>query len=67
MEGPQIRLKLVLDHLGISPDVSTLQNRICIQKAIFLAKYAGVDLGYSYNWYVHGPYSPELTSVMSII
>jgi len=62
MDGPQIRLKLVLDLLGLSSNVSTLQNRIRIQKAIFLAKYSGVDLGYSYNWYVHGPYSPELTS-----
>jgi uncharacterized protein YwgA len=61
MEDPQITLKLVLDELGISPDISTLNNRIEIQKAIFLAKYAGVDLGYSYSWYIHGPYSPELT------
>jgi uncharacterized protein YwgA len=62
MDGPQIRLKLVLDRLGVSPDVSTLKNRIQIQKVIFLAKNAGLDLGYSYNWYVHGPYSPELTT-----
>jgi uncharacterized protein YwgA len=62
MDGPQIRLKLVLDKLGIPSNVSTLENRICIQKAIFLAKCAGADLGYSYNWYIHGPYSPELTS-----
>ena len=20
----------------------------------------GIDLGYSYNWYIHGPYSPDL-------
>ncbi|MGD0535038.1 MAG: hypothetical protein ABR999_06295 [Methanoregula sp.] len=62
MDGPQIRLKLMLDLLGLSSDVATLSNRICIQKAVFLAKYAEMDLGYSYNWYVHGPYSPELTS-----
>ena len=31
-----------------------------IQKAIFLPREAGVDLGYQYNWYLMGPYSPGL-------
>jgi uncharacterized protein YwgA len=62
MDGTQIRIKLFLESLGISSDVSTLQNRVCIQKAIYLAQQAGADLGYSYSWYVHGPYSPELTT-----
>jgi uncharacterized protein YwgA len=61
METPQIRLKLILDSLGIDSDIKSLSNRIGIQKAIYLAKICGIDLGYSYNWYVHGPYSPELT------
>jgi uncharacterized protein YwgA len=62
MDWAQIRIKLFLDTLGISSDISTLQNRVCIQKAIFLAQEAGANLGYSYSWYVHGPYSPELTT-----
>ena len=61
MDGVQIRLKLMLNTLGIPSDISSLENRILIQKAIFIAQEAGSNLGYSYSWYVHGPYSPELT------
>ena len=31
-------------------------------KKIYLLQYLGTDLGYTYNWYVHGPYSPSLTN-----
>lgn len=61
MDGPQICLKLLLDKLGISADISTFPDRKRVQKAVFIAKMFGEDLGYSYGWYVYGPYSPELT------
>jgi uncharacterized protein YwgA len=32
-----------------------------MQKAVYLAQAAGVNLGYYYHWYLHGPYSPSLT------
>ena len=32
-----------------------------MQKAIYLAQTAGVNLGYFFHWYLHGPYSPSLT------
>jgi hypothetical protein len=32
-----------------------------VQKAVYLGQAAGVDLGYRYNWYMMGPYSPALT------
>jgi uncharacterized protein YwgA len=32
-----------------------------MQKAIYLAQAKGVNLGYYYHWYLHGPYSPSLT------
>ena len=32
-----------------------------LQKAIYLAQAAGVNLGYYYHWYLYGPYSPSLT------
>ncbi|KDN96511.1 hypothetical protein, partial [Hydrogenovibrio marinus] len=35
---------------------------LILQKAVFLAQLLGVDLGYRYNWYVRGPYSPDLAS-----
>jgi hypothetical protein len=61
MKVPQIRLKLFLDKLGMPSQIKSLEDRIAIQKAVYIGQKAGVDLAYSYGWYVHGPYSPELT------
>jgi uncharacterized protein YwgA len=36
-------------------------DRLILQKAIYLAQAAGVNLGYYYHWYLYGPYSPSLT------
>ncbi|WP_276260636.1 hypothetical protein [Haloglomus litoreum] len=41
----------------------SLEGRKKFQKTIYLIQAAGIDLGYEYNWYVHGPYSPELARV----
>lgn len=45
-------------------NIDSLDNRIIAQKKIFLLQELGVKLGYSYNWYLHGPYSPDLTSYL---
>jgi uncharacterized protein YwgA len=55
-------LNTYLTELGVPPRIKTLNDRIRVQKAIYLAQAAGADLGYDYNWYVHGPYSPELAN-----
>lgn len=60
MDNRALALKLVLDHLGTT-DISSVDNRMEVQKAVYLAQAAGVTLGYSYGWYVKGPYSPSLT------
>lgn len=41
----------------------TLEGRKQFQKTIYLMQAFGIDLGYEYNWYVHGPYSPDLAEV----
>lgn len=43
--------------------LNTINDRILLQKKIYLAQEAGVPLGYGYSWYIHGPYSPDLTAV----
>lgn len=55
-------LKLVLDELGMSTSITTMNDRIAIQKAVCMVQEAGLQLGYSFNWYVRGPYSPSLAS-----
>lgn len=61
MDRQQIGLKLALDQLGLSPRLTTFSERLILQKAVYLAQAAGVQLGYHYNWYLRGPYSPSLT------
>ncbi|MFI5461119.1 MAG: hypothetical protein ACHRXM_37405 [Isosphaerales bacterium] len=62
MESSQIVLKLVLDEIGLQPQVSTFPERLSIQKTIYLTQLTGLDLGYRFSWYIHGPYCRELTS-----
>jgi hypothetical protein len=61
MDPKVVSLKLVLDELGVSPSIATLRDRKRVQKAIELAQASGVDLGYTFGWYIRGPYSARLT------
>jgi hypothetical protein len=55
-------LQLVLDHLKVGNNISTIDDRIAIQKAVCLTQEAGLQLGYGFSWYVRGPYSTSLTN-----
>jgi uncharacterized protein YwgA len=61
VDSRALALKLVLQNLGIDHHIDTVTERLTLQKAIYLAQAAQVDLGYSYGWYLRGPYSPRLT------
>jgi uncharacterized protein YwgA len=54
-------LDLFLRELGEDPSIEGIENRLRLQKAVYLGQLFGVDLGYRYSWYVKGPYSPSLT------
>ena len=41
-------------------NMDSFENRLKIQKFVFLLKNALSDLGYHFNLYLRGPYSPEL-------
>jgi len=62
MVGQLPVLHLMFNEVGVASDVSTQNNRIELQKIVCLAQEGGLSLGYSFNWYVRGPYSPSLTS-----
>jgi uncharacterized protein YwgA len=49
----------LLHRLG-SFDMSTFRGRLILQKTVYLMQSMGIFLGYRFNWYVYGPYSPEL-------
>lgn len=61
MDRQQIGLNLAIDGLGLEFKIDTFEDRLILQKAIYLAQAGGVHLGYYYQWYLHGPYSPSLT------
>jgi len=61
MKEENITLAVALRDLGCF-SLDTLSDRLLVQKKIYLAQALGIDFGYRYNWYLKGPYSPELTS-----
>lgn len=62
MDGSQIATAIALRDLKCS-SLETINDRILLQKKIFLAQDIGLPLGYGYSWYIHGPYSTDLTAV----
>lgn len=61
MDRQQIGVKLTIDGLNLPFKVDIFEDRLIMQKSVYLAQAAGVNLGYYYHWYLHGPYSPSLT------
>lgn len=61
MNQSQVSVLLILQELGIKYQMESLVDRLIVQKGIYLAQAAGIDLGHYFNWYLRGPYSPNLT------
>jgi uncharacterized protein YwgA len=61
MDRRQIGMKLTIDGLGLPFKIDGFMDRLIMQKAVYLAQAAGVNLGYYHHWYLYGPYSPSLT------
>lgn len=40
---------------------SDFNSRLILQKTVYLMQEFGLNIGYSFSWYLHGPYSPNLT------
>ena len=60
MDRTLTNLSRVLSELEVGDSINTLDERVTVQKAIYLAQVIGVNLGYQYSWYIMGPYSPDL-------
>lgn len=41
-------------------DMDTFDGRLRFQKTVQVLQSFGIDLGYYYNWYLRGPYCPDL-------
>src|SRR5437867_10105008 len=44
-------------------DMNSFNNRIKLQKLIFVLQSEGVERDYYFNWYIRGPYSSRLARV----
>ncbi len=53
-------LLMVNNNIG-DIEIDAFDKRLVLQKSIFLLQALGLPLGFNYNWYLRGPYSPELT------
>lgn len=60
MNRQQIALKLILDELKFGISVESFERRLVLQKASYLVQAGGVNLGYYFGWYLHGPYCSSL-------
>lgn len=61
MNSTLVATAVVLRDLGCF-SVSNIDDRILLQKKIYLAQDFGLPLGYGYRWYIHGPYSTTLST-----
>ena len=50
----------ILKHID-NFDMTTFKGRLIFQKTVYLLQIMGIFLGYRFNWYIYGPYSPSLT------
>lgn len=53
---------LILNNIG-NFNMKDFDGRLILQKTIYVLKSFGIDLGYSYQWYLHGAYSTQLAKV----
>lgn len=52
-----------LKELGMrAPSVNDFEERLAIQKALYLLQLRGVKTGFGFDLWVRGPYSPALTT-----
>ncbi len=61
MKPRLIALQLFLDQLGVSSEINSLEDRVRVQKAVYLGQLSGIDFGYRFSWYLKGPYCSKLT------
>lgn len=59
------RLFASLSALGINPKMESFEERKRVQKLVYLLdKTVGMNFDFPYNWYLHGPYSPDVTKII---
>ncbi len=55
-----LKLGGVLKKFG-NFSLKEFNDRLVLQKRVYLLQAFGIFMGYKFSWYIHGPYSPTLT------
>lgn len=58
------KLDQLYEKLKVDPHLDTFANRKLLQKLTYLIEVSGIDLGFRFSWYIHGPYDKKLTAVL---
>ena len=58
------KLLACFSELGLELNIDTFTQRKKLQKLTYLLQKFCVEMEFSYSWYLHGPYSPQLTHVL---
>lgn len=53
-------LYMVANEFGLKRD--SFEERLKLQKIIYLLQASGIQLGYGFGWYKYGPYSQDLVN-----
>lgn len=62
MESERSTIRVLNELSGF--ELEEFDDRLRLQKLVFLAKKIGYDFGYTFSWYARGPYSPSLTRML---
>ena len=62
MDRQQVLLAKALEAANVPLSVTSFNERLILQKAVYLMQMAGIHMGYRFRWYIRGPYSPEMTA-----
>lgn len=60
LESARVPVRLIVDKLDLRL-ADSFDDRLVLQKVVYLMQRKGFQIGYSYRWYLRGPYSSELT------
>jgi uncharacterized protein YwgA len=53
-----------LKKLNQLSSLSTFNDRLRVQKVIYLLQYFGLPTKWNFSWYLRGPYAPDLTHAL---
>lgn len=62
MNRQTVDLGLIMRHFDVDFSMSTFNERLRLQKIIYLLQTFGIYLGYDFSWHIRGPYCSILAT-----